>query len=176
MSLTVRPAVPSDAAAFAEIHVRAWQVAYRGIVDQALIDRLDVAEKTVSWEQGIREPRDGARITVCEHDGRVAAWSTHGPCHHQPPAAHGTGRPEGELMGLYAHPDAWGTGAGPAVLADALAWLDGRYASSVLWVLSGNPRAIACYRRHGYVAVVERVITDQVAGAPLTMMRRTRSR
>ena len=41
----MRRAVEGDAAAIAAVHVRAWQVAYRGIVADAILDGLTVPDR-----------------------------------------------------------------------------------------------------------------------------------
>jgi GNAT superfamily N-acetyltransferase len=53
----------------------------------------------------------GARV---EDDGRVVAFAAFGP-----PAQAESAR-AGEIHALYAHPDAWGTGAGRALMAAVL--------------------------------------------------------
>lgn len=43
--MNVRPAVPGDARAVADVHVRAWRAAYRGLLTDASLDELSVDEK-----------------------------------------------------------------------------------------------------------------------------------
>ncbi len=47
--LTVRAASSSDARAIAAVHVRAGQVAYRGLLPDELLDRLSVEDREGSW-------------------------------------------------------------------------------------------------------------------------------
>jgi ribosomal protein S18 acetylase RimI-like enzyme len=58
---------------------------------------------------------------------------------------------QGELWGLYAHPNAFSTGVGHALIAAVETALrqDG-FSSAYLWVLDGNDRAAAFYERHGW--------------------------
>ena len=45
LAITVRSARPGDAEAIAQLHVASWRVAYRGIVDDAYLDALDVGAR-----------------------------------------------------------------------------------------------------------------------------------
>lgn len=58
---------------------------------------------------------------------------------------------EGELYAIYALPEAWGSGSGPALLRAVLEGLreDG-FATAILWVLEDNPRARRFYEREGW--------------------------
>jgi ribosomal protein S18 acetylase RimI-like enzyme len=74
----------------------------------------------------------------------------------------------GEVYSLYAHPDAWSTGAGAALLSAARERLRacGR-AEAVLWVLEANARARAFYERQGLRPTGERGVL-RLGGAVLT--------
>lgn len=43
--MLLRRAVPGDEAAVAEVHVGSWRVAYRGLLPDAYVTRLDPAER-----------------------------------------------------------------------------------------------------------------------------------
>jgi hypothetical protein len=49
---TIRPATAEDAAGIAAVHVRSWQVAYRGQLPDALLDSLSVDQRTRWWGEG----------------------------------------------------------------------------------------------------------------------------
>jgi hypothetical protein len=46
---TLRPATPADAAAIAEVHVRSWQVGYRGIVAKEVLAAQSVQAREREW-------------------------------------------------------------------------------------------------------------------------------
>ena len=48
-ALTIRQATASDVPSIAEIHVRSWQAAYRGILANDLLDSLSVTGREGSW-------------------------------------------------------------------------------------------------------------------------------
>jgi hypothetical protein len=69
--VVVREASVNDAAAIADLHVRAWQMAYRGIVPDAILDGM-----SIDWLGGERTG-PGSRST-----STVTSWTrcaTDGP-------------------------------------------------------------------------------------------------
>lgn len=144
VTVLVRPAVPADAPAVAEVHVAGWQVGYRGLVDDAHLDALSVADRTGTWSQRLAE---GAEVLVAD-DGRVRGFATVGPARDDDAAP-----TAGEVYALYVHPDAWGRGIGGALLSAALDRLaaDG-HEGCVLWALEANARARGFYEHRGWVA------------------------
>jgi GNAT superfamily N-acetyltransferase len=143
--MQVRPARVEDAAAIAEVHVRTWQEAYAGVFAPARLAELDVGRRRDAWERWLAEPSPGWAVAVAEDDGRVVAFAWVGESREV--------AGEGELYALYALPEAWGSGAGRALLEAGLASLreDGRLAAT-LWVLADNPRARRFYEREGWTA------------------------
>ena len=58
---------------------------------------------------------------------------------------------QGELYAIYVLPEAWGSGAGPLLMAAALSALrENGFAVAILWVLEDNPRAQRFYEREGW--------------------------
>ena len=57
----------------------------------------------------------------------------------------------GELYAIYVLPQAWGSGAGAALMREAVAGLREAFdGDAVLWVLEDNPRARRFYEREGW--------------------------
>ena len=145
--LLVRWAGPADAQAIAEIHVLAWQTAYRGLLPDELLDAMTAANRLPRWQQWLAEP--APRTRVAEQDGQVLGWLTTGPQRDRDldPAT------VAEIYALYVHPAAWGHGCGSALMASVLADLAARgYAETNLWVLHNNARAIRFYEQQGFRA------------------------
>jgi ribosomal protein S18 acetylase RimI-like enzyme len=143
--IMVRPATVADAPAIGRLHVRAWQAAYRGHMPDAYLDGLRAEDRAAGWERYLgREGRRGA-VLVAEQAGQVTGFANLGPAE-DPQGA-------GELYAINVDPDAWGTGAGRALLEAAQAEL-GRlgFAESVLWVLPANARARRFYEAAGWAA------------------------
>ena len=143
----VRRARVDDAEAIAAVHVASWQAGYQGIVDQAVLDGLSVAERAEAHRRYLSDPAAERRLYVCEDDGRLVGFVTCGP------AAHGESADVGEVHALYAHPSAWGTGAGRAVMEAALRDLrDAGCREAVVYVLDDNARGRRFYERAGFAA------------------------
>lgn len=143
----VRHARPEDAAGIARAHVRGWQVGYRGLLPDAVLDDLSEAERTVSWRERLTHPDAGGATTrVAVAGDQVLGFSCVGPSR-DPDAAPGTG----ELWALYVEPDRWRCGVGRALDTAAADDLAGAGAvRATLWVLSSNARARAFYERQGW--------------------------
>jgi GNAT superfamily N-acetyltransferase len=136
----VRRARREDAAAIAAVHVTTWQSAYAGIFGEERLSGVEV--RPDAWERRLAQP-DELDVLVVERDGAVVAFASLGPSR--------DGGPAGELYAIYALPEAWGTGAGAALMREALGALRARgFAAATLWVLEDNPRARRFYEREGW--------------------------
>jgi GNAT superfamily N-acetyltransferase len=140
----VRRARPEDAAGIAAVHVRTWQAAYEHIFGAERLDGLDPERRRLGWQRALAEREQHQEdVFVAEQDGEVVAFASIGPAGDEPG--------DGELYAIYALPEAWGGGAGPALMRDALGALRGRgFAEAILWVLEDNPRARRFYEREGW--------------------------
>ena len=70
----MRHAEKADVPAIAGVHVRAWRAAYRGLVHDAVLDSLSVAEREQMWN-GLVPGRDDAHVTiVAEIEGEVVGF------------------------------------------------------------------------------------------------------
>ena len=143
--LVIRDGLTDDADEVAGVHVRSWQVAYRGLIDQAVLDDLSIEERAEGWRSFLSHPTTGAGMLVAEREGRVVGWTSFG-AGRDPESAD-----DGEVYGIYADPSTWSTGAGHALLVAAEQRLAGAgHTRAYLWVLDGNDRADAFYARHGW--------------------------
>ncbi|WP_309065587.1 GNAT family N-acetyltransferase [Microbacterium sp.] len=142
----VRAAVAGDADGIAAVHVRAWQEAYRGLMPQEVLDGLSIEQRAEGWRRIIAQPQPGGHTIVADRDGAVVGWATYGTARDADPPS------TGELWGIYAHPDAWSTGVGHALLIAAEESLQAAgHTAAYLWVLDGNARAARFYERHGWI-------------------------
>ncbi len=147
--ITVRPALLEDASGITLVHITAWQVAYRGIFPDRFLDDLSAGfdDRMKRWQVIITTPEQPGSVTlVAERDGEILGWLSYGPSRDEdaPPA-------EGEVYGIYIHPEHWGSGAGHALMDQGTKELRAAgYAEATLWVLEDNPRARRFYARHGW--------------------------
>jgi RimJ/RimL family protein N-acetyltransferase len=141
--MIVRRALAEDSRAIAEVHVSAWQHAYRGMVPQAHLDRLSIADREKNWirifEQG--EPE----ALVADTDGQIIGFISFGRSRSDPAV-----REEAEVYALYVAPAHWWTGVGWSLWQAALVRLrELGFTRVIVWVLAANERAIRFYERIG---------------------------
>jgi ribosomal protein S18 acetylase RimI-like enzyme len=134
----VRPARRDDAAAVAEVHVRTWQAAYEHVFGSERLASIDHARRRSLAERSIVS----GGVAVAENEGDVVGFVSVG--------ASTDVEGEGELFAIYVLPEAWGTGAGPALMAAAKELLRASYTDATLYVLEDNPRARRFYEREGW--------------------------
>lgn len=162
----VRPAVLDDVEAIAQLHVRAWQAAYRDLLPADFLAGLSVEARRRMWTQVIGQGR--GTVLVAEAEGAPAGFCSFGPCVDEAERAPGTV----ELWTLYLAPERWSTGLGRALwLAARQAMVEGGAERVVLWVLEGNERAIRFYRAAGFEPDPTRRKVEELPGAVLTELR-----
>lgn len=148
--MQLRRAVPGDEPSVAEVHVRSWQVAYRGLLPDAYLDALRPAERARCYTFSAEEQEAPETLVALGDDETVCGFATHGRSRDA-----GMER-AGELYALYVHPDWWGRGAGRSLIGEARARMRERGSSeATLWVLDGNERAQRFYRLDGWDATGE---------------------
>ena len=143
-TLAVRPARVEDVAQMARVNVHCWQETYRGLMPDAVLDDPGfLAARERFWTAALTDERYREnRVAVAERDGKLVGIAMSGP---PLDAAAAWAR---QLYVLYVYAADHGTGAGPALLE---AVVDPEE-SAALWMAYPNPRALAFYRKHGFVA------------------------
>jgi GNAT superfamily N-acetyltransferase len=142
---TVRAAGPDDAARIAEINVRSWQAAYRGIVPRTILDRMEIEPTRETWLR--RMAALGQRsLFVVELEGRIEGYVLEGPArdHDLPDLA-------GEVYAIYVDPPAQRHGLGRALLEAATEDLrTAGFEPLILWVLAANAPGRRFYEACGW--------------------------
>ncbi|MBS1880017.1 MAG: GNAT family N-acetyltransferase [Actinobacteria bacterium] len=141
---TLRDATPADALAIAGVQVRAWQAAYRGLIDDEFLDGLLPEDRANRYRLGDEDPMT-ARTVLAEAGGEVLGFARFGLCRDD------DARTAGEIYALYVDPSRWRTGTGRLLLDDATDRFraDG-FEVAVLWVLRGNEAAERFYESAGW--------------------------
>lgn len=134
----VRAANPADADAIAEVHARAWDEAYSGLLSQQTI-AAHARTAAQQWPTRLADPGHCAYWIADGGEGPVGcAWvAAVGPGHVRPL----------ELVGLYVVDGAYGSGVADDLLTCAVG-----QAPCFLWTAARNERAVSFYRRHGFAA------------------------
>ena len=145
-SLSIRPARAADAEPIAALHVKTWQAAYAGVIEQDYLDAMNPVERAGAWRSTLTDT--DLSVTVATAGADLIGFVTHGPSRDvDAPAL------TGEIGGLYVASIAWGSGAGTALLTHALGALRAAGHERVsLWVFAENARARAFYEKHGFRA------------------------
>jgi GNAT superfamily N-acetyltransferase len=157
----VRRAHPADARGIAEVKVESWRAAYVGVMPQSVLEAMDVDVHEQLWRTFVA--RDTLAVFVAERDDRIIGFANVGPCRDEPGI--------GELYAIYVRPDAWGTGAGRAMMKTAAEWLGERWPEAVLWVAEENPRARRFYERCGWTVDGGRKVDEVEPGARVAEIR-----
>jgi GNAT superfamily N-acetyltransferase len=136
----VRRATADDARGIAQVKVESWRAIYVGVMPQAVLDGMDVDEHERIWKS--LAAHEQLAVFVAERHGRIVGFVNVGPCRDDAGI--------GELYAIYVRPDAWGTGAGLALMETAAQWLGERWPQAVLWVAEENTQARRFYERYGW--------------------------
>ncbi|MDA8434361.1 MAG: GNAT family N-acetyltransferase [Actinomycetales bacterium] len=150
--LVVRRADPAELLDVARVRAASWRRAYAGLVPDAELEAIGTPDRLRSWAGRTAAATDAGTL-VAVSGGRVIGFSAYGAERSDlAPAIAG----RGEVYALYVHPDAWGAGAGYALMTATLEALHEQgYDAVSLWVLSGNARGIAFYERQGFAPTGE---------------------
>jgi GNAT superfamily N-acetyltransferase len=144
--MRIREATLADARAIAEIHVRAWQAAYRGQMPDEYLDGLSVEDRLAQHEWSLRNQRETWRLWVADDDGAAIGFAVTGPSEEAD-----ADERSGEVYAIYLDPDRVGTGVGRALFARAVEDLRSRgFRTATLWVLESNERARRFYEVAGW--------------------------
>ncbi len=169
--IEIRDATADDAPAIADAHTTAWRVAYRGEIPDSVLDDPAMGQSRIDgWTRRLTDgpPQQSIdpdnRIFVPVLGGRVVGFG-----HAGLEAPRDDHQHRGEIYGFYLHPDAWGSGAGGALMDVCLDELRSRFDSAVLWVLKQNPRARRFYEKTGWSCTDRELLWDgpQTSGTPM---------
>ncbi|HKZ14455.1 MAG TPA: GNAT family N-acetyltransferase [Solirubrobacterales bacterium] len=149
MAVELREARSGDELPVAELHVRSWQEAYRGLMPAEFLAGLDPRDRAGRYRFEAEEGPTMLLAVIAEGAPGEALLGF---------VSFGRSRDEdlpdhGEIRALYVDPDRHRGGVGRLLMAEARRRLaaDG-YAEAFLWVLDGNDRAREFYEREGWVA------------------------
>jgi GNAT superfamily N-acetyltransferase len=132
VSVAVRRARVEDAGGIARVWVRAWQVAYRSLVPDAVLEALSVEEKREHWR---------ARLSDGDHTYVVEEFGIAGYCRIVLPD---------EVASLYVLPERRRGGLGTALLTAGLHELRAHSDAAMAWVFADNHAARAFYARFAF--------------------------
>lgn len=138
VSWTIARPTPDDVEEMGRVHVRIWQEAYAGLMPADYLASLDPASRTERWRERIADPGEVSWWLARDEQG-IVAMATSGPPRDEDPPV------DLELYAINVLERAHGTGLADDLLAHVIG-----DRAAYLWVLEGNARARAFYRRHGF--------------------------
>ena len=144
----IRRATVEDAAAIAEVHIRSWQWAYRGLLPDEYLDSLDetLDRRLRMWTATLANDEAARLVWVTETAGRVVGFVSGGSSRDE------DATPEtGEIGAIYLLREVAGEGRGRELLARVTSELRRcGYRRATLWVLATNTRARRFYEAAGW--------------------------
>ena len=165
----VRRATDGDLRRIADIHVRSWHAAYRGILPDSLLDELSVPERERNWSALLSDDNDRWLTLVAEDSG----GNLTGFCSVETPSRdEGVGEKTAELGAIYVDPRRWREGTGSAILSAALEELgESGWRDVILWVLPENQAALSFYDHFGFVVEHGIEKREERSGRPVIRLR-----
>lgn len=152
--MKIRTAIPTDAHAIARVHVETWQTTYRGIVPDAVLDKMSVEQRLPRWQELLADDSQAGFTLVAEDDdGQVVGFACAGP-------NRGDEAFEGELYAIYVLQAHQGAGTGKRLAMESMRRLQTNECSSmIVWALQANDPARRFYDALGGVYVSSKPIT-----------------
>jgi GNAT superfamily N-acetyltransferase len=135
--ISVRAAVPDDAERIVDIRNTGWREAYAHLLSPEFLANL--TNDAESWREGLARAHRSVTV-VAELDGEVVGYA------HAGPSTEDDAPRDWCLPMIYQYSRAHGTGTGQLLLDAAVG-----DRPAYLWTAEDNPRALAFYRRNGFI-------------------------
>jgi len=145
--MLIRRATPEDAEALAGVHVDSWRVAYRGLVPESHLAKLDKDRRAKRFHDDLAAGIEESYLA--EAHGEVLGFLTIGECRDEDLDR----RTTGEIWGIYLAPAHWRKGYASALCRYGERLLRSKgYREASLWVFEGNSQARLFYEAMGFAA------------------------
>jgi ribosomal protein S18 acetylase RimI-like enzyme len=144
----IRQSVLRDAPAIAAMHVRTWQSAYSGVVDDAYLANLSLEARTARWRDILADPEQCSRVYVAVNDDVIIGHVSFGPGRDADHARDSAW----EIYSIYVDPAYQGNQYGSQLLRAALKTTPSTVSRVTLWVLTDNIAARKFYVAQGFEA------------------------
>lgn len=161
----IRRATVADVRPIADVHVRSWLKAYRGLIPDQVLDSLSAEQREAMWREAINQPASPKdRVWVAEQRGRIVGFASSGPGRDDDVDPHKTGA----VYAIYLEPEAQGRGIGRRLFQRTVEELrELGFTAATLWVLEANVRTRLFYEAAGWQCDgTERTITVRGSDLP----------
>lgn len=129
----------------AELHLLAWQKAFKGILSDGFLNSLTTEDFAEGWK-GIMGRKERKNLISLNEEEKVTGFVSFGPPYDpQEKLSH-------EIYGIYVHPDYWGQKVGYELMNAAIERLEKKknYKGALLWVMKDNDQSRIFYERFGF--------------------------
>jgi len=158
MRFAIREARLDDAEGIAPAHTASWRTSYRGILPEAILQRIDVDQRAASWRRTLQ---DRSVLTLVAYDlthRDIVGMCDAGPSRRDPGV--------GEVYRMYLEHHARRHGLGREMFERVTDWLRAQDRRSlIIWVLDNNHHARRFYEAMGGRA--GRRVPSTVSGFPV---------
>lgn len=145
--MSIRKAKNNDAADIANVHVKAWQAAYDGIMPKEYLDSLSIEAITLQWSNALVEKGLGVNLVI-ESDRAIVGFCVYGPIRDEDLSNTNAG----ELVAINILPSHWKRGLGSKAIDTIIdASIQRKWEALYLWVIKENARARRVYEALGFV-------------------------
>ena len=143
--MKIRKATPKDSVALAKIHIDSWRSAYKGLVPDAHLNKLDYEVRAQRFRAALSQNKEDTYVV--EHYDQLLGFLTLGACRDNDLDKAKTG----EIWGIYLAPEFYRKGIGSQLYQFGEKLLKERgFTSIVLWVFAGNNSARRFYEAMGF--------------------------
>lgn len=143
--MEIRPAIVTDSAAIASVHVASWQGAYHGILPDDFLSGLSVERRAQAWNNILRQPEIDTFVAL-DYSGTIVGFASL-----ERSRDDDAPKDAGEISTIYVTPDKWGQGYGRSLMGEVLDKARSRgFGCVTLWVLEENARARRFYETMGF--------------------------
>jgi len=166
MDVVIRSAQVGDEGAIADIHVLAWQAAYKEFMSEEYLSSLSVQKRAERWRETLSNPGNG-KYLVATTGGIIRGFAVYGPARDED-----LDNSSSELVALIVHPESWRRKIGYSLVGAILDKTSlEKYSSIYLWVIKGNNPAIKLYESFGFQDTGISKTEDIHSGHPLHELR-----
>jgi GNAT superfamily N-acetyltransferase len=149
-AVSIRRALPADAAAIAGVRVESWRTTYRGLIPDAYLASMKVDDSIVLWQRVLEAPPNTTSVFVAEDASGVFGFAS-GLMLAEPKF-----EIDAELSALYLTAARQRAGVGRRLFAAVVDAQAAHGATGILtWVIAGNTGARRFHEHFGGELLVE---------------------
>ncbi|MEM7579202.1 MAG: GNAT family N-acetyltransferase [Cyanobacteria bacterium P01_A01_bin.80] len=143
--MTIRTAIIEDVKDIATIHVKSWQVVYKGLIPQSYLNNLSISKREKYWQNILTNYE--TQTIVQEIDDLVVGFANFGKTRDEDKDS----KIIGEINAIYLNPEYARKGLGTELIEFILKNMKNRkFTQITLWVLDTNQIARKFYEKMGF--------------------------